>query len=156
MPRRILKRLIWMMRRVPPLLGEKEQLARERAEAVGGECLEKVTATDYACPPASVDLENIGSSSHSPPPANAELKTTATEPSTAQDEEKTQDDIEAEQFEINVIKPTSPGNFDVDPSLADYLFASTEFDEFLNCYLSVNEPTSLLFPESTDFNFFSL
>ena len=54
-----------------------------------------------------------------------------------------------------MIKPTSPGNFNVDLAQVDCLFASTEFDELLAYFLSVDEPLSPLFMRNTDFNFSS-
>ena len=70
-------------------------------------------------------------------------------------EDEALEDIEAEKFEIDLTKPTSPGNFGVDPDPVNHLFDLTEFDELLTCYLSFDEPITSLFSKNTDFNFFS-
>ena len=100
---------------------------------------------DPTRPSASVDIDIIGSSSHSPPPAKAETETTI-----AHAEEEAQEDTEAQDIEIDVIKPISPGNFNTDPAQVDYSSASHELDELLAYYLSLDVPLSPIFARNTD------
>ena len=52
----------------------KEQLAKERAEMAEGEHLGNATSTDPVQPSVSADVDIVGSSSHSPPPAQAAIE----------------------------------------------------------------------------------
>ena len=91
------------------LVRGKEQLSKERAEMAEGEHLGKATSTDPVQPSVSADIDIVGSSSHSPPPAQAVI-----ESATAHTGDETQESTKAQDFEVDIVKPTSPGNLNVD------------------------------------------
>ena len=84
-----------------------------------GEHLGKATSTDPVQPSISVDVDIVGSSSHSPPPAKAVI-----ESATARTGDETQESTEARDFEVDIVKPTSPGNLNADLAQVDCLFTS--------------------------------
>ena len=126
----------------------KEHLVKVRAETMEGENPEKEAPLISPVPPSTLaDIDIIGSSSHSPLTAKV-----VTEITSAQGGDEGEESTEAQAYEVDVRKPTSPGNFNADLAQVDCSFASYEFDELLDYFLNLNEPLSPLF---TDFNFFS-
>ena len=65
--------------------------------------------TDPTLPSVSANIDIIGSGSHSSPPAKADIEIV-----TAHTGDEAQESAEAQGFEVDVIMPTSPGNFNVD------------------------------------------
>ena len=126
----------------------KEQLARSRVEIVGEEHQEKETNLTVPVPPStSADAGIIGSSSYVPIPAQTDTGAKITQVT-----DESQESAEAPDYEIDVIKTTSAGNSTVNFAQVDCSFISHGFNELLDYFLNLDEPSSPLF---TDFNLFS-
>ena len=115
-----------------------------------GEHVGKATLTDPVQPSVSADINIVGFGSHSPPPTKA-----ITVGATPHNGDESQESGDARGFEVDIVKPASPGNLTANLAQVDCSFASHEFDELLDYFSKLNAPLTPLFTRDTDFNFFS-
>ena len=127
----------------------KEQLTKVRAGMAEGERSEKeIPPTTSERPLVSSEVDITGPSAHLPPPTRTGVITPT--------DEEALEDIGAQNYEIELTKPTSSGNFDIGPIQVDYLLIPQKFDELLDYLLNLDEPISPFFREDTNiFNFSS-
>ena len=85
----------------------------------------------------SSEVDITGSSAHSLPPTRTGVITPT--------DEEALEDIRAQNYEIELTKPTSSGNFDTSLIQVDCLLTPQKFDELLDYFLNLDEPISPFF-----------